>query len=152
MTWVFPRAERRSFSFVDVSAFFTPGVHIMGTPNSLSSERAESFESQSAGCSSNSYSGIFPLPLSYFGLDRDVFISRGGSCGPITPVELGLSFGGELGRVLSSELGFNSSSIGSDGVASGLYQDTDLSKMTSRLTRTTRVEGLKHMYTFSADE
>ena len=42
MTWVFAREERWSFSFVDVSAFFTPGVRMMGTTNSLSSERAKS--------------------------------------------------------------------------------------------------------------
>ena len=47
--------------------------------------------------------GIFPLPLSDFGLGRDVFSSRGGSCRPSSSVELGLSFGGGLGRVSSSE-------------------------------------------------
>ena len=117
MTWVFAHEERRSFWFVNVSAFFTPGVRMMGTPNSLSSERAESSELLSSGWTSTSYSGILPLPLSDFGLVRDVLSSRGGSCGPINSVELGLSFCGGLGRVSSSELAFNTSSIGSDGVA-----------------------------------
>ena len=49
-------------------------------------------------------------------------------------------------------MAFNSSSIGSDGVASGLYQDADSSKTTSRLIRTARVEGLKHLYAFFADK
>ena len=93
MTWFFARDERQSFSFVDVSAFFTPGVRMMGTPNSLSSEGAESSELLSSGWTSTSYSGILPLPLSNFGLGRDVLSSRGGSCGPISSVELGLSFG-----------------------------------------------------------
>ena len=125
---------------------------MMGTPNSLSSERAESSELLSSGWTSTSYSGILLLPLSDFGLGRNVLSSRGGSCGTISSVELGFSFCGGLGRVSSSELAFNTSSIGSDGVASGLYQDADSSKMTSRLTRTTRVEGLKHLYAFSVDE
>ena len=93
MTWVFTCDERQSFSFVDVSAFFTPGDRMMGTPNSQSNERAESSESRSSGSSSTSCSGIFPLPLSDVGLGRDVLSSRGGSCGPISSVELGLSFG-----------------------------------------------------------
>ena len=125
---------------------------MMGTPNSPSSERAESSESRSSGSSSTSYSGIFPLPLSNVGLGRGVFSSRGGSCGPISSVELGLSFGGGLGRVSSSELAFNSSSIGSDGVASGLYQDADSSKTTSRLIRIARVEGLKQLYALFVDK
>ena len=41
VTWVFARDERWSFSFVDLSAFCTPGVRMMGTPNSLSSEQAK---------------------------------------------------------------------------------------------------------------
>ena len=85
-------------------------------------------------------------------LCRNVFSSRGGSCGPISSIELGLSFGGGLGRFLLSELAFNSSSIGSDGVVSGLYQDADSSKTTSRLIRTARVKGLKHLYAFFADK
>ena len=90
---------------------------MMGTPNSLSSERAESSELLSSGWTSTSYSGILPLPLSDFGLGRDVLSSRGGSCGPISSIELGSSFCGGLGRASSSELAFNTSSIGSDGVA-----------------------------------
>ena len=79
MTWVFTCDERQSFSFVDVRAFFTPGVRMMGTSNSLSSERAESSELLSSGWTSTSYSGILPLPLSDFGLGRDVFSSCRGS-------------------------------------------------------------------------
>ena len=125
---------------------------MMGTPNSLSSEPAESSESLSLGRTLTSYSGILPLPLSDFGLGRDVFSSRGGSCGPISSVDLGLSICGGLGRVSSSELTLNSSSIGSDGVGLGLYQDADSSKTTSRLILTARVEGLKHLYAFFVDE
>ena len=120
--------------------------------NSLSSEGAESSELLMSGWTSTSYSGILPLPWSDFGLSYDVFSSRGGSCGPISSIELGLSFGGGLGQFSSSELAFNSSSIRSDGVASGLYQDADLSKTTSRLIRTARVKGLKHLYAFFADK
>ena len=125
---------------------------MMGILNSLSSEQAESSESLSSGCSSTSYSGILPLPLSNIGLGYDEISSRGGSFGPISSVELGSSFGGGLGRISSSDLAFNSSSIGSDGVASGLYQDAESSKTTSQLIRTARVEGLKHFYAFFTDE
>ena len=113
---------------------------MMGTPNSLSSERADTSESLSSGWSA-SYSGILPLPLSGFGLGRDVLSSHEGSCGPLSLVELGFSFGRGFGRM----------SIGLDGVASGLYEDADSSKMTSRLTQTARAEGLKHLYAFFAD-
>ena len=68
---------------------------------------------------------------------------------PVFSVELGLSFG--IDPVVL-EMEFNSSSIGSDGVASSLYQDAYLSKTTSRLTRTVWVEMLKHLYAFFADE
>ena len=74
------------FSFVDVSAFFTLGVRMMGTPNSLSDELADTSKSLSLGWSS-SYSGILPLPLSGFGLRRDLLSSHGGSFGPLSLVE-----------------------------------------------------------------
>ena len=99
MTWVFVCDERRRFLFVDVSAFFTPGICMMGTPNSLSSDGAESSELLPSGWTTTSYSGILPFPLSDFGLGHDMLSSRGGSCGPISSIELGLSFGGGLGRV-----------------------------------------------------
>ena len=141
MNGFFTRDERQSFSFVDVSAFFTPGVQMMGTPNSLSSERADISESLSSRWST-SYSGILPLPLSNFELGCDVLSSREGSCEPHSLVELGLSFGRGLGRISSSELAFNSSSIGSDGVASGLYQDADSSQTTYPNCAGRRVEAL----------
>ena len=97
----------RFFSFVDVSAFFTPGVRMMGKPNSLSSERAESSVLLLFGWTSTSYSSILPLPLSDFGLGYDVLSSHGGSCGPISSVELGLTFGSGLGRISFSDFAFN---------------------------------------------
>ena len=123
MTRFFDRDERQSFSFADLSAFFTPSVRMMGTPNSLSSEGAKTFESLLSGWST-SYSGILPLRLSDFGLGGDVLSSREGSCGQVSLVELVLSFRRGLGQILT----FNSSSIVLDGVESGLYQDVDSSK------------------------
>ena len=69
MTGFVTQEERRSFSLADVSAFFTSGARMMGTPNSLSSEEADPSKSLSSGWST-SYSGI--LLLSDFGLSRDV--------------------------------------------------------------------------------
>ena len=91
----FAHDERRIFSFANVSALFTPRVHMMATPNSLSNEGADTFESLS-------YLGILPLPLSDFGLGRDVLSSCGDSFGPLSLVELGLSFGRGLCRISSS--------------------------------------------------
>ena len=93
------------------------------------------------------------MPLSDFGLGRHVLSSREGSCGPLSSVELRLSFGRGLGRISSSELAFNSSLIGSDGVESGeSYHDADLSKTTSRLTQTAQVEGVKHLNGFFSND
>ena len=80
--------DHQIFSLADVSAFFTPGVCMMGTPNSLSSERADTFESLSSGWST-SCSGILPLPLSDFRFGRDVLWSLEGLCGSLSSVELG---------------------------------------------------------------
>ena len=74
-----------------------------------------------------------------------------GSCGPFSSVELGLVLGKGFGRISSSEVAFNSSSIGLHEVTLCLYQDADSSKTTSRLTQTAQVEGLKHLYAFFAD-
>ena len=65
-----------------------------------------------------------------------------GSCGSLSLGELGLSFGKGFGRLSSFEFTSKSSLVGRDGVESGFYEDADLSKTTSRFTRTTRVEGL----------
>ena len=151
MTGFFARDERRSFSFADVSPFFTTGVCMMGTPNSLSSERADASESLPSGWST-SYSGILPLPLFDFELGRDMLSSREGSCGPLSCAELGLSFGRGLGRISTFEMEFYFSFIGLDGVESISYHDVDSSKTTSRLTRTARVEGLKNLYAFLWDD
>ena len=97
MIGFFARDEWRSFSLADESAFFTPGVRMMGTPNSLSNERADTSESLTSGWTSTSYSSILRLPLSNFGLGCDVFSSREGSCGPLSSVGLGLSFRRGLG-------------------------------------------------------
>mgnify|MGYP006889250268 CR=1 FL=1 len=57
-----------------------------------------------------------------------------GFCGPINSVELGLSFGNGFGRISSYVLTSNSSLVGPVGVESGLYQDANSLKTTSRLT------------------
>ena len=111
----------------------------------LASERADASESLPSGWSS-SYSGILPLPLSDFELGRDVLSSREGSCGPLSCAELGLSFGRGFGRISSSEMAFNSSSIGLDRVESSSYHDADSSITMSRLTWTARVQRLKDLY------
>ena len=74
-----------------------------------------------------------------------------GSCGPLSSVELGLSFGKGFGWIASFIL-TNSLLVGPDGVKSSLYQDVDSSKVKSRLTRTARVDGLKHLYAFFLDK
>ena len=71
VTRFFARDEWRSFSFADGSAFFTTGVHMMGTPNSLSRKGSEISESLSSGWSA-SYSCILHFPLFDFVLGRDV--------------------------------------------------------------------------------
>ena len=151
MIGIFARDVRRSFSFADVSPFFTTGVCMMGTPNSLSSERADASESLPLGWST-SYLGILPLPLFDLERGRDVLSSGEGSCGPLSCAELGLSFGRGLGRISTFEMEFYFSFIGLDGVESISYHDIDSSKTTSRLTRTARVEGLKNLYAFLWDD
>ena len=51
--------------------------------------------------------------------------------GPLIMFELGLSLGTSLGRMSSSEMMSNSSSVGLDGAESGSYHDADSSKTTS---------------------
>ena len=91
------------------------------------------------------------LPLSDLAPCWDVLGTLEASCGPLSWIELGLFFGKGLGWMSSSILTSNSSSFGPDGVESGSYQDADSSKTTSRLTRTARVKGLKHLYAFCLD-
>ena len=76
----------------------------------------------------------------------------GGCCVPLIMVELGLSRGTSCGRISSSKLASNSSSVSLDGAESGSYHDVVSSKITSRLTRTTWIERLKHLYPFCSNE
>ena len=119
--------------------FWCPHDRYIQSPYSLSSEWVDSFPSKSL------YSGILALPLSIFGLGRDVL---GGSRGPLNRVKIGLSPNVSLSRLSSSVSMSNSVSIGSDGVESTVYQDVDSSNMKSLLTRTVLVEGLKPLYSF----
>mgnify|MGYP007069644607 CR=1 FL=1 len=143
---VFSRVERKSFSFSVVRAFFDPGVLMIGTskpPSWLSSEWVDLLSSDW----SSSYSDIFSFPLSDFRLGHDILCSLGGSWGLLNLIEIGLSLDINLSWSLSSVC-LRLAVYGSGGVGSGLYHGADLSKTTSLLTWTIRVEGLKHLYPF----
>ena len=141
MSNFFSRDERHNRSFVNVRSSFTLGVLMIGTPKSLSIECVKPSILLSAEVEwLSSYSGILTFPLFDPTHVQGVLWLFGGSCGSLVIDELGLSLVIGFGRMSTSKL------------ILGSYHDVDSSKTTSRLTRTFRVEGLKHLYPFCSSE
>ena len=78
--------------------------------------------------------------------DRSATEGEGKSCGSLNLVEIGISSVVSLRRSNSSESILKSVSIRLDGVDSDKYHDADSSNMSSLLTRTFLVEGLKNLF------